>query len=364
MDWKVTNNYFGGKNKSISYYDETFNNTKLVKVIIDNYIKLLKSKKNTSNLIHMFNLKDANKMHDFLTIIKFILNNSVFNSEVLKYLLNVLSEVDSCALIMLIIFYTSIYVFFENSELTNIDILIRQIKQKKMLFLTKFYLFIESFRLFFSSYFSIPKSIVDNIFQDIKPYSNVEANGITALDLTQLFEKFMMKNNLYKVANFLGVFYTNSNYDNWIENITNSNVSYQFGVYATGIPSNPKHWVSFLLDKSTNIAYLYDSCNQYAFSESFMFFLEKLNYKVKRTYKMHQFESNYCGLYCLVFLAMMLTKPNLDKTFDEFFIKNGACLDEYMNDFGRIFYTPNNEIDDTNSTQVLMFIGKLLNNII
>lgn len=333
-----------------------------VATIVKTLIDLLRIKNEKSNLFQMLMLHYTNKLNDLEQFITMLLKNSIFTDNSLEVIALEVANIDSCAVIFLVVMFLSVFSFFEQQKNNKVINLINQIKSEKYLFITKLFLFIDSFRLFFSSYFSIPKSLIDRVFKDIKPYANVETNGITALDLTFICERFIAKNQLENVVLFMGAFYKDSNFTNWFQEIANSPVKFQFGLYATGVSNCPKHWTSFLLNKDTKTAYLYDSCNQYTYSAEFLDFIQgDLGFTIKRTFKMHQYESNYCGLYCLMFLAVMVNNSDPDECFDSMFIKNPVCMDPYMNKFEKYFYTPykDKELVGPN-TQIILFANSLL----
>lgn len=74
---------------------------------------------------------------------------------------------------------------------------------------------------------------------------------------------------------------------------------------------------------------------------------------------MHQYDSNYCGLYCLLFMALMCTDDNTDLTFDELFVKNPNCMDNHIHLFEDYFFVKYDESDLTSTTAVLKFISNL-----
>ena len=364
MNWSFNFKTSGDVNNTFIDNDYNSNNEEdavsimFIDKIADYLSNMFKNKKSKSNFARMFSLNDPPRYANFCKMISMILSNSFYTSKILEVVWSQIKNCNSCAVVCLIILFTSVYIFIEKFSVESVTKLIDAIKERKLFFLTKLFLFSNCVRTFFITYYSIPKPLIDDFFLDIKPYSNVKAQGVTAYDLATMCERFIIKNNV-KNLEFLGVFYSNSNFNNWS---LATKHRFNFGLFATGVPQKPKHWISFLLDKNTRQAYLYDSCNQYAFGHKFFQFLENSGYKFNRTYTTHQYDSNYCGLYCLLFMAVMCSDTSeTNQVYKDLFADNTICMDKHMEMFEEYFYTKETEVSE--STAVLMFIENLLSNI-
>ena len=390
MDWKIDLNncfqnnaptYFGcstARNEAATTYHYPSSNSlttsqckvDLINVILQKIKKLLEQKGiSRSNLRQMFRLTTGDKLANFIKFLGLLMSNTKMDMNILLLLEENIDAVESTTVMVLFIFIVTINSFYEKNNVAATRTLIQHIKSNKFTYITKLFLYVDSFRLFYSSYFSLPKSLVDSIFTGIKPYTNIEENGVTAYDLSFMCENFIAQNNLKNVVNFMGVFYSDSNYNNWLEEIENSN-KFLFGLYATGVSDNPKHWTSFFIDTKINKVFLYDSCSQYIFADEFITFLtKKLNYSILKTHKPHQLDSNYCGLYCLLFLATMVSNENasrkqqaidLQNNFETYFIRNPTSMDQHMHTYENYFYSPYKGSDSSNATQVIIFFNDIL----
>ena len=351
MDWKIKNQIFG---RNEIDYENIYKKDNEIERYISRFKILIQSKK--TNLSNVLNLTPG-RINTFLSLIQILLQ--MYSKDQIRELNSILDNYQSATLNFLCIIFTSILIFTDSDE-RKFNNTIKTIRENKFQYIIKLFVYSNSIRLFLISYYSLPKQTVDSVLIGMKPYTNIDKQGVTAFDLATMCEHFIEINKLKNRVLFLGVFYSNSNFINWETIINTSSCNFQFGLFATGIPTKPKHWVSFLIDKKKKIIYLYDSCNQYNYGDRFMSFIQNnLEFKISRTYKMHQYDSNYCGLYCLLFMALMCTNDNTNDTFDELFVKNPNCMDNYIHLFEDFFFVKYDESDITSTTAVLQFISNL-----